>query len=158
MKENKLESVSDIAYIFLEKSKKESSRISYNKLQCMLYQSNKAYYKYKNELIYNINSMTSEKGPINMAILAEFSDFRTEKHISYTSTEDHKDITIDVEQNILLEYIWHKYSPMSDHQVITYTLEDKIFESTSGVNITEDSLKDGQEDKDAKNLMEFLGK
>lgn len=144
--------------MFLKKSEDEHIKISYNKLQCMIYQLNKDYYHYTNELFYDINTITSDIVPININILTEFSSSRDEDYISYTSYEENKKASMDLKKTILLGYIWDRYSPMSDKKIVDITFKDIIFENKSGINITEDSFKNEKIDEGAKNYMDFLTK
>ena len=93
---------------------------------------------------------------VNINILTEFSSFRDQDYISYNSYEENKETSMDLKKTILLDYIWNRYSPMSDKKAVSITFRDIIFENKSGINITEDSFKNETKDEGANNYMDFL--
>ena len=155
-KDEQLEDTIYIAYILLEKSYAQGIRISYNKLQCMIYQLNKSYYHYKNELFYDIDTITSDAIPINMSILTEFASFRNKDYINYTPSIENLETSIDLTKSIFLDFVCTKYFPISDKKILDYTLRDTIFENKSGINMTKDSFENEVQDKSIKAFMDFM--
>ena len=154
METENLEEAKEIAYFFMDKSCDDFIKISYNKLQCMVYQANKSYFQYDNKLLCEINTITSDKCPTNMDILKEFSTFRDRDYISHNKRTEISNVGL--KESIFLEYIWYKYSSMKDEELIQYTLSDKVFANKSGVEITKECLQSEESDNSIKSFMDFL--
>jgi hypothetical protein len=89
-----------------------------------------------------------------MDILTEFSPFKDKDHIPYVPNTHN--ISMDLIKSIFLEYIWYKYSPMKDEELLKYTLKDKIFKNSLGIDICKSNFKDEKEDTEIRIFMDFL--
>jgi hypothetical protein len=89
-----------------------------------------------------------------MDILKKFSLFKGKDHISYVPNTHN--ISMDLIKSIFLEYIWYKYSPMNDEELLKYTLKDKVFKNSLGIDIYKSNFKDEKKDTDIKIFMDFL--
>lgn len=156
MEKETLKQSTQVAYLFLDKACDESTQISYDKLQCMVYQSNKSYLHYEDRLLCDINTITSHECPINMDILRVFSQSKNKEYIPHVKGMGAS--TVGSMESVFLEYIWYKYSSMKDEELLKHTLNDKVFQKSSGTNITIDDLKSEEQDASIKQFMDFLTK
>jgi len=116
----------DIAYTFLKKSHDEDKRLSYEQVECLSYLAQKNYIHHKDELLFSSKIQNSSGGPLNLDISIYFSKFKgvlidIDKIIEFFESK------LNYEEQLIIDYVWMRYSKMSKSEILKFILADQIF-------------------------------